>query len=226
MKTLKNLTILYVENEPTMIEKYLPFLESHCAKLYATSNASEASYIYKDKQPHIIIMDLYVAKFNDVTLAKKLREEGDYQTALIALTTHANREMLLEIVDLHFSSYLIKPVDRTALLKALLKVAKKVSIGKVVHLACSCSWDSQSKTLFYKEQQVVLTKREQRLFELFVEKAGMACSDDEIFFHVWEDDFSKTITNASIRTLIKNLRKKLPKELIENQYGVGYKINL
>jgi len=38
------------------------------------------------------------------------------------------------------------------------------------------------------------------------------------------DDFDKSITKSSVRTLIKNLRRKLPKGLIENQYGVGYKI--
>jgi len=58
-----------------------------------------------------------------------------------------------------------------------------------------------------------------------VEKNGAACCDDAIFFYVWGDEFDKTITNASIRTLVKNLRKKIPKDLIKNQYGVGYKIN-
>jgi len=48
---------------------------------------------------------------------------------------------------------------------------------------------------------------------------------DEIFFYVWGDEFEKIVTNSSIRTLIKNLRKKIPTELIKNQYGVGYKIN-
>jgi len=45
-------------------------------------------------------------------------------------------------------------------------------------------------------------------------------------FYVWEDEFDKTITNASIRTLVKNLRKKIPKDLIKNQYGVGYKLDI
>ena len=71
-----------------------------------------------------------------------------------------------------------------------------------------------------------MTKREQKLFQLLIEKNGMPSSDDEIFFYVWENDFDKTVTNASIRTLIKNLRKKIPIGLIKNVYGVGYKINL
>ncbi|NEW60576.1 response regulator transcription factor, partial [Sulfurovum sp. bin170] len=202
-----------------------PFLEEHCARLYIAHNAGEAYRLYADRKPDIIIMDLSVAKLGGVTIAKKVREK-DYNTYLIALTEHANRDILLEIVDLHFSSYLIKSSDRTELLKALLKISKKAENGKLIQLEESFFWDSRSNLLFYEDKQIILTRREQKLFELLVEKNGNACSDDEIFFYVWEDEFDRTVTNDSIRTLVKNLRKKIPKKLIENQYAVGYKINI
>ena len=112
------------------------------------------------------------------------------------------------------------------MLQALLKVSKQLENGKITYLQENCFWDSKSRTLFYDKNQVVLTKREQKLFEILIKKNGDACSDDEIFFYVWEDEFDRTVTNESIRTLVKNLRKKIPKNIIENQYGVGYKINI
>ena len=224
MKRLKNLTILYVENEEKILKKYLPFLETYCQTLYTASDGKGAFEVYQNKKPHIVLMDLFISRIDGVTLAKKIRDEGDDTTFLIALTNHANRETLLEIVDLHFSSYLVKPIDGVALLNALLKISKELDSGEMLSLAYDCSWDSQSRRLFWNNEYIVLTKREQRLFELFVDKNGTSCSDDEIFFYVWEDDFDRTVTNDSIRTLIKNLRKKIPKELIKNQYGVGYKL--
>ena len=167
---------------------------------------------------------MLIPKLNGINLAKKIRQIDD-NVALIALTAHSDREILLDIVDLNFSSYLIKPVGRSDLMNALLKVSKKVDGGRNIPLPCDCSWDSKSKTLFCEERAVTLTKRESKLFELLVEKAGAPCSDDEIFFYVWGDEFNKVITNSSIRTLVKNLRKKIPHNLIKNQYGVGYKIN-
>ena len=110
-------------------------------------------------------------------------------------------------------------------MNALLKVAKKVEGGRNVPLAYECLWDNKSKTLFWNDEAVVLTKRELKLFELLVNKAGVPCNEDEIFFYVWGDEFDRNITNSSIRTLVKNLRKKIPKDLIKNQYGVGYKIS-
>ena len=223
MRKLEKLTVLYVENDKRYLEKYIPFLEEHCSKLYVTNNSQDAYSLYIDKQPDIIIMDLFVAKFNGTTLAKEVREI-EYRTYLIALTKHATREMLLEIVDLHFSSYIIKSFDRSELLKALLKISKQLESNKITYLKENCFWSSRSRRLFYKNEEVVLTKKEQKLFELLLERDGKACSDDEIFFYVWEDEFDRTVTNESIRTLVKNLRKKIPKDIIENQYGVGYKM--
>jgi len=224
MKILKNLNILYVEDEDTIIEKYSYFLEECCRTLYIAKDGEEAYALYKENQIHLVIMDLLIPKLNGIALARKIRKEDD-SISMIALTAHSDREILLDVVDLNFSSYLIKPVGRTDLMQALLKVSQKVDGGRNVPLPCNCSWDAKSKTLFWKEVAVDLTRRELKLFELLVEKAGSPCSDDEIFFYVWADEFDKVITNSSIRTLVKNLRKKIPVDLIKNQYGVGYKIN-
>jgi len=224
MNILKNLNILYVEDEETIIDKYAYFLEESCSKVYIARDGEEAYALYSENKIHLIIMDLLIPKLNGINLAKKIRKEND-SIAMIALTAHSDREILLDIVELNFSSYLIKPVGRSDLMNALLKVSRKVDGGRNVPLPCNCAWDGKSKTLFHNDEAVTLTRRELKLFELLVEKAGSPCSDDEIFFYVWGNDFEKIITNSSIRTLVKNLRKKIPQELIKNQYGIGYKIN-
>jgi DNA-binding response OmpR family regulator len=224
LKTLKNLTILYVEDEESIIDKYAYFLEDCSKELHVARDGEEALALYKEHKPHLVVMDLLIPKLNGIGLAKEIRKI-DEDVYIIALTAHSDREILLEIVELNFSSYLIKPVGRGDLMKALLKVSKKIDDGHNIPLPCASLWDGKSKTLFVDNKSIMLTKRESKLFELLVDKAGVPCSDDEIFFYVWGDEFDKTITNSSIRTLVKNLRKKIPKNLIKNQYGVGYKIN-
>ncbi len=219
------MSVLLVEDEVSILEKYQIFLESYCGTVYTAINGEEAYKIYEEHKPQVIITDLYMPNLNGIELAKKIRKE-DNRTFLIALTAYSDRETLLNVVDLHFSSYLTKPVSRTGLLESLLKVSKQLSESHIVYLANDYSWDAKTKILFCGEEQVDLTKREQKLFELLIEKVGVPCGDDEILFYVWDDDFNKHVTNASIRTLVKNLRKKVSKELIQNQYGVGYKINI
>ena len=225
MTILKKMNVLLVEDEVNILEKYQLFLESYCGAVYTAVNGEEAYEIYQEHKPQVIITDLYMPKLNGIELAKKIRAK-EHQTFLIALTAYSDRETLLKVVDLHFSSYLTKPVSRTALLEALLKVSKQLSESHIIYLANNYSWDSKTKILFENDTPIDLTKREQKLFELLVKKAGVPCGDDEILFYVWDDDFNKQVTNASIRTLVKNLRKKVSKDLIQNQYGVGYKINI
>jgi len=184
LKVLKNLNILYVEDEETIIDKYAYFLEESCKEVFIARDGEEAYAMYKSNKIHLIIMDLLIPKMSGIVLAKKIREEDD-NIPMISLTAHSDREILLDIVELNFSSYLIKPVLRSDLMGALEKVSQKVEGGRSTPLPCDCSWDSKSKTLFCNDESIFLTRRELKLFELLVEKAGTPCSDDEIFFHVW-----------------------------------------
>lgn len=225
MKRLERLTILYVEDEEQLIRSYAPFLREYCQTLYVARDGEEAYRIYKDKKPNIILLDMYIPKMSGMELAKKIRKD-DYTTVLIAFTAHSDKKILLELIDLHLLSYLVKPVSRSKLIGTLVKAGEKIYGEQQIHLSSSCSWDSKSKTLYSKENQISLTKRERSFFDLLIKKQGAPCGEDEIILSVWNDKYDDTITNTSIRTLVKNLRKKVPSDLIKNQYGVGYKLEL
>jgi DNA-binding response OmpR family regulator len=219
MKNLKNLTVLYIDFDNNEREKYSVLFQDYFRKILVTYE--DGFKIYREEKPDIIIIELEIPK--SVELIKKIREKDD-KVGLIALTENSSIELLREIIELSFSSYIIKPVSNNQIENELKKVSRKIdSIGKIT-LPLFCQWDIKSKTLFYRDSVVFLTKRESKLFELLVENRGKFCGDDEIMFFVWDDEFDKTITNSSIRTLVKNLRKKVPDGLIENQYGVGYKV--
>jgi DNA-binding response OmpR family regulator len=219
MKNLKNLTILYIDFDNNEREKYSALFQNYFRRVLVTYE--DGLKIYNEEKPDIIIIELEIPK--SVELVRKIREKDD-KIGLIALTENSSIELLREIIELSFSSYMIKPVSNKQIEDELKKVSHKIdSIGKIT-LPLFCQWDIKSKTLFYRDSVVFLTKRESKLFELLVENRGKFCGDDEIMFAVWDDEFDKTITNSSIRTLVKNLRKKVPNGLIENQYGVGYKI--
>ena len=219
MKNLKNLTVLYIDFDNNEREKYSVLFQDYFRKILVTYE--DGFKIYREEKPDIIIIELEIPMC--VELIKKIREKDD-KVGLIALTENSSIELLREIIELSFSSYIIKPVSNNQIENELKKVSRKIdSIGKIT-LPLFCQWDIKSKTLFYRDSVVFLTKRESKLFELLVENRGKFCGDDEIMFFVWDDEFDKTITNSSIRTLVKNLRKKVPDGLIENQYGVGYKV--
>ncbi|NLC27741.1 MAG: helix-turn-helix domain-containing protein, partial [Campylobacteraceae bacterium] len=46
---------------------------------------------------------------------------------------------------------------------------------------------------------------------------------EELQQKVWKDDI---MTDSALRSLVRNLRKKLPSDFIDNLSGIGYKIAL
>jgi len=219
MKKLNNLTLLYIDFENEEREKYLSFFQSYLQDVFVTQK-SLLQY-YNEFHPDIIVIDLLVP--DTLEFIKKVRER-DEKVIIMALTRDSTVKTLMSIVELSFSSYIIKPIADKELKDELLKIAKKIDDKDRIALPYYCQWDIKSRILFHKDEVISLTRRESKLFELLIQKKGKFCSDEEILYFVWSDDFESSVSKSSIRTLIKNLRRKLPNGLIENQYGVGYKL--
>jgi len=219
MKKLDNLTLLYIDFVSQEREEYENIFRKYLKSVIVTHE--NLLQYYNESKPDIIVIDLLIP--NALKFIKEVRER-DEQVIIMGLTRDSSVKTLMSIVELYFSSYLIKPVSEEELKKELQKVSENINDKERLLLPYSCQWDIKSKTLFHKDKVISLTKRESKLFELLIKKQGEFCSDDEILYFVWEDEFERSVSNSSIRTLIKNLRKKLPDGLIENQYGVGYKL--
>jgi len=69
-----------------------------------------------------------------------------------------------------------------------------------------------------------LTSKERDFLFLLLSNVNQTIEYDRIFSFVWgEKDIDYTY---SIRTIVKQLRKKLPDDLLQNVSGLGYKITL
>ena len=64
-----------------------------------------------------------------------------------------------------------------------------------------------------------MSKSESRLFEYFLKHANQTITYEKLFDYMWE--FEQPSKEA-IKTIVKELRRKIGKEVIKNLYGVGY----
>ena len=69
-----------------------------------------------------------------------------------------------------------------------------------------------------------MTKKEIELLTLLFSNTNKVFSSEDIIFELWYD--MEESKNDSLKTLIKTLRKKLPKGSIKNIFGVGYKLEI
>ena len=66
-----------------------------------------------------------------------------------------------------------------------------------------------------------MTKKEILFIELLFKNINTITTYSELQKEVWEDNI---MTDNALRSLVRNLRKKLPKDFIINLSGMGYKI--
>lgn len=221
MKRIK--TALYVEDEAKVRENYILYMQSFIETIYEASNGEEAYEIFKKKTPDLVIIDIEIPKLNGLLLAEKIRKL-DNNVPIIILTAHSEKEKLLKAIKLGVTDYLIKPISRSSLKELLAKTVETLvskEQDSLIYLNQKISININSFLLYQDGELVNLTKYEHKLLEHFWKNKNKVLSKANIYEMIW-DDFGQEYSDASIRNLVKKLRKKLPDNCIENIYGEGY----
>lgn len=225
---MKNTKILYAEDEDKTRENYTIYLKRLFKEVYSVSNGQDALDMYNKHKPDILLLDVNMPKINGLELAKQIRI-NDKTTRIIILTAHLEQDKLLFAAELNLTKYLPKPISRLTLKAALNEACiqfKELSGDiNLISLDEGFSWNKDSQKLFDSSEEIKLTKHEILLFELLSSKKDRIFTLDEISLHLWDDIDDCDISNNKLKDIIKRLRKKLPKDVIKNIYGAGYKLN-
>ncbi len=221
----KKYTLLYAEDNQMVRDNYKIYLQQYFDTIYEAGDGEEALKIYESKQPDVIILDIQMPKINGLEVAKKIRLKND-KVKIILLTAYSDTSRLLKAVQLNLINYLIKPVNRfelnNAIEKTFVSIEKENSIkNTLVDIGSNIKLDKNNVFLYKNNDLIELSKYEQELLKLFINRTNKIVSKIDIFNQVW-DDFSKEYNDSSVRNLVKNLRKKLPKDIITSIYGSGY----
>lgn len=221
----RSYSILYAEDDKMVRANYVIYLESYFDKIYQADNGKDALIIYKDRKPDVILLDINMPQMNGIDTIKKIREIDD-TTPIIILSAHSDKEFLFDAIKLNLVDYLVKPINRnefkSIIEKTLENLNSKVSKEEesVVSLVKSCYWDKDKRLFFHRNKIVDLTKNERILFELLLDSKNEIVNPITISTYVWDND--SQVNDASIRNLVKRLRKKLPIDIIQSIYGNGY----
>ena len=163
-------------------------------------------------------------KLNGLEFVKKIRQT-DKKTQIIIITAYSDTEYLLKAVELKLVKYLIKPVKERDFDEALRLCVQSINEEScnIVQLSKETCFDSFNKTLLTNDTVVKLRTKEIELFMLLLKHKSRYVTYTEIENYVWQDS---VMTKDALKTIIKNLKAKLPKDIISNLTGTGYKLEL
>lgn len=217
--------ILFVEDEQEIRDNYTKYLKRHFLNVYEAVDGEDGFIKYKDLKPEIMIVDINLPKLTGLELLQKIRE-NDQSTKVIMLTAYSDTKYLLKASELKLVKYLVKPITRSELKEALDIAVEEFSkfdviSKKTIKLTDEFIWEYDHQELYYNGVSIPLTNKEKQILSLLFSKPNKVFTYDDIIMDVW-DDYEHDKVNA-LKTIVKNIRKKLPKNTIKNVFAVGYK---
>lgn len=223
---LKNITLLYAEDDLEVQKQMLEYFESFFKKIYVASQGKEALELYKEHKPELMIVDIFMPKLDGLSLTEAIRKD-DLKTKIVVLSAHSQTEMLLKAINLKVDYYLLKPASILKIKEMLNKISEEFlrDVKYIIPLDSDTYYDKNLKTLISNKIPIKLSNKESKILELLVENIGQSVSIHDIGNFVWSDSID-LVSNESIKMQISNLRKKLPKDLVTSIYGVGYTLKI
>ena len=221
LEQLKNLSILYVEDERFIRKNAIEFLSRYCDNVFEAEDGIEGFQIYQEEKPDIIISDIKMPKLNGLEFATKIRKT-DKTTPIIMLTAHTQTDYLLKAVELQLVKYLIKPLSLKELKEALLMAIEILSGDNAfITLNSRSYYDRFNQTLFVDKKPIRFTYKELLFFDFLFKHKERVVSYTEIEKIVWEYD---VMSKDALRSLVRSVRKKIGIDFIDNISGMGYRL--
>lgn len=223
---LKNLNVLYIEDEENIrlnIKKVLLLL---CKNVFDTGSVEGAKEILEKQRIDIIISDINLPKQNGLDFVEEIRKINK-KIPVILLSAYTETNYLLKATKLKLIDYLTKPVNFETLNQALLKCAEDIYENAmfIISFQNKIQYNVLNKKLEdSNKQEINLTSKEVALLDYFIKNNTRVISHEELKNNIWEDSYETT--DSALKNLLNKLRKKIGKDSISNISGVGYKLNI
>lgn len=219
--------LLIIEDEPLLgeaMEVYLTTRGYHCEKVVSIEDGRHSIL---DNEYDTIILDITLPDGNGLHLLDLLKLHQKDPRVLIVSAKDSLFDKLNGL-DLGADDYITKPFhleELAARINALLRRKSTNDSNKVV--IDDLVVDSQTRSAFYNDELINLTKKEYALLLYFIINKGRVVSKQSIAFHLWGAHYATAENYDAVYVHAMNLRKKLSahtgKDYIETVYGIGYK---
>jgi two-component system alkaline phosphatase synthesis response regulator PhoP len=172
------------------------------------------------------MLDIMMPGKNGIEVCKLLRLNPDFQKTLIVfLTALSDEGTEIRGLETGADDYLTKPISPKVLVSkvhALFRRFNKVETG-IVKIG-DLQIDREKYNVKYKDQDIILARKEFELLSLLASKPGKVFLRNEILNQIWGTEV--IVGDRTIDVHIRKIRQKLNLDCITTVKGVGYKFEL
>jgi len=225
--------VLVIEDDPHIRELVLLHLKLEGLTTASSGDGADGLHKARTEPFDLIVLDVMLPGLDGVTVCRAIRREPNLKDlAILMLTARREESDKVNGLESGADDYLTKPFgmrEFIARVRALLR-RRRAPAAVPSHQAAvtvnGLQVDPARRLARLDHRDIELTAHEFDLLYVLASNRGIVFSRDSLMQRVWGGDTH--ITERSVDTLIKRLRKKIESDPAEPRYivtvwGTGYK---
>lgn len=222
--------ILIIEDELEILKTIESFLlsENHIVEKatdYPSGIEKVSLYDYD-----CILLDISLPGGSGLKILQEMKEKGITANTII-ISAKDSIDDKIKGLDLGADDYITKPfhlAELYARIKAVLR-RKKLDGKNILELSNLCI-DFNQRIASIGNKELKLNRKEFDILSFFATNINRLINKEALAEHIWGDNIDSADSFDFIYSQVKNLRKKLKDYgaivVLENIYGVGYKMTV
>ncbi len=209
--------ILFLEDEPAIREVLTEYMKLQGYEVVCAEDGERALEALREDMFDMAVLDIMVPRVSGLEVLSWIQEKRP-ETAVIMLTALEDEQTQVQAFNCYADDYVIKPVSPIILLKRMETILRRVrreaprEMGLVIH--------REAYQAFYNGVSLELTLSEFLLLQALAEEPKRVFTREQLILRIFNEDYVGN--DRIIDAHVKNLRKKLPENVIKTVIGVGY----
>ena len=218
--------ILLLEDDAALADIISEYLQDNDFDIDHVYDGEEALSRAYESNYDLYLFDVNVPAIKGFDLLKMLRDNGD-ATPTIFVTSLNDIDDVSRGFQSGADDYLKKPFELAELLLRIKNIQKRVFTqqrSNVIEIDTGISFDINTELLHTPNGDVSLPQKELKLLKHFLKHPNEIVPFEDLNRVLW--DFEESASTESLRAHVKNLRKHLSKDMIQNLRGLGYRFEM
>lgn len=221
------MNILLIEDDKNLCETLRFQLEKEHHEVTVCMDGRDGLDLFLQDAYDLVLLDRMLPTMNGLLVLQKARAQN-VQTPVIMITALGELYDRIEGLDCGADNYLVKPFEYEELSAQIRSIGRRSHVydDNNIFSYADISYDNQLRELSGPKGSILLSGREGRLLEVFLQNPDKVLKRLVLLSRVWGSD--APVEESNLDTYVHFVRKRLQQvgsmAGIETVRGIGYKL--
>ena len=223
-------TILVCDDDKEIVEAIDIYLQQEGYQVLKAYDGEEALEILKEKEVHLLIIDVMMPRLDGIRATLKIREESSIPIIILSAKTEDADKILG--LNIGADDYVVKPFDTKEIIARIKAVLRRIGQNNQQTDLKEVSYDKLVVNMTRYELKVDgkiidTPPKELELLYFLAKRPNQVFTRDQLLDRLWDYEYAGDSRTVDVH--IKRLREKIKDHAswaISTVWGIGYKFEV